>query len=103
MALFQFGQSVTTKDLQEKLSGDIQLVDVRSPEEYRGGHIKQAKNVPLYRITNYKGNKQDPVYVICQSGIRSKQAAKELKELGYQAINVRGGMNQWLGQRVGGK
>ncbi|MBO1299812.1 MULTISPECIES: rhodanese-like domain-containing protein [Enterococcus] len=103
MALFQFGQSVTTKDLQEKLNGDIQLVDVRSPEEYRGGHIKQAKNVPLYRITSYKGNKQDPVYVICQSGIRSKQAAKELKELGYQVINVRGGMNQWLGQRVGGK
>ncbi|MDA9460186.1 Rhodanese-like protein [Enterococcus mundtii 3F] len=103
MILFQSGQSTTVKELQEKLNENIQLIDVRSPEEYRGGHIKQAKNVPLYRISSYNGDKQVPVYVICQSGIRSKQATKELKDLGYQAINVRGGMNQWHGEKTGGR
>lgn len=76
---------------------------MRTPNEYRGGHIRQAKNVPLQRITSFKGDQEKPVYVICQSGMRSKQATKELNKMGYQAINVRGGMNQWLDKTIGGK
>ncbi len=40
------------------------------------------------------------VYVICQSGARSKLAAKKLKHQGYNAINVQGGMNTWRGKIV---
>lgn len=103
MGLFQLSQSITVKDLQDKLKENIQLIDVRTPAEYRGGHIKQAENIPLHRISTYNGDKQAPVYVICQSGMRSKQATKELKTLGYQAINIRGGMNQWFGEKIGGR
>ncbi|MGM9904260.1 hypothetical protein A5844_001364 [Enterococcus sp. 10A9_DIV0425] len=103
MGLFNFSQSISTEELKQKTKDSIQLVDVRTPAEYRGGHIKQAKNVPLDRVTSYRGNKEEPVYVICQSGMRSKQATKELKALGYDAINVRGGMNQWVGPTIGGK
>ncbi|MFS0926984.1 rhodanese-like domain-containing protein [Enterococcus durans] len=103
MMLFQTMQSITIAELKGKLTSSIQLIDVRTPNEYRGGHIRQAKNVPLQRITSFKGDQAKPVYVICQSGMRSKQATKELKKMGYQAINVRGGMNQWLDKTIGGK
>ncbi len=103
MMLFQTIQSISTSELKEKLSDSVQLIDVRTPGEYQGGHIRQAKNIPLQRITSFKGKPEKPVYVICQSGMRSKQASKELKKMGYQAVNVRGGMNQWLEKTVGGK
>lgn len=103
MMLFQTMQSITIAELKGKLTSSIQLIDVRTPNEYRGGHIRQAKNVPLQRITSFKGDQDKPVYVICQSGMRSKQATKELNKMGYQAINVRGGMNQWLDKTIGGK
>ena len=79
------------------------LLDVRMPQEYREGHIPKSKNVPLQSINRYDGDKEKTVYVICQSGMRSKQAAKELKKSGYDVVNVRGGMNQWFDRTVGGK
>ncbi|HJG22174.1 rhodanese-like domain-containing protein [Enterococcus durans] len=103
MMLFQTIKSITIAELKGKLKSSIQLIDVRTPNEYRGGHIRQAKNIPLQRINSFKGDQTKPVYVICQSGMRSKQATKELNKMGYQAINVRGGMNQWLDKTIGGK
>lgn len=101
--LFQSVPSISTKELEVVLTQDINLLDVRSPSEYRGGHIAKAKNVPLNKITSYRGAKEAPVYLICQSGMRSKNAAKQLKKMGYNVINVRGGMSQWTGKIRGGK
>ena len=95
--LFQRNPAISTSELAEKLKDSITLLDVRMPEEYRGGH-----NVPLNKINRYQG-KEKQVYVICQSGMRSKQAAKLLKQKGYEAINVQGGMNRWQGPTRGGK
>ena len=103
MGLFQPTKSISTTELKKKLKNPIQLIDVRTPMEYRGGHIKQAINIPLQRIVSFKGKQSEPVYVICQSGMRSKQASKELKKMGYDVMNVRGGMNQWFEPTVGGK
>jgi NADPH-dependent 2,4-dienoyl-CoA reductase/sulfur reductase-like enzyme len=58
------------------------------------GHIKQAKNVPLTEIGRYSGQ-DSKVYVICQSGMRSRQATKILNKKGYDVTNIRGGMSQW--------
>lgn len=101
--LFQSVPSITTKELEGRLTQNITLLDVRSSSEYRGGHITKAVNVPLNKITGYQGAKDNPVYLICQSGMRSKNAAKQLKKMGYNVINVRGGMNQWTGKIRGGK
>ncbi|EHK2905154.1 rhodanese-like domain-containing protein [Enterococcus faecium] len=101
--LFQSIKSITVPELKEKLLENPALLDVRTPAEYRVGHIKGAKNVPLQSINRYDGDKEKTVYVICQSGMRSKQAAKELKKSGYDVVNVRGGMNQWFDRTVGGK
>ncbi len=68
-----------------------------------GGHIRQARNLPLDRIWTYQGPKGEVVYVICQSGMRSKRAAHLLKEKGYRVVNVRGGMAAYQGKTIGGK
>ncbi|MDT2758028.1 rhodanese-like domain-containing protein [Enterococcus asini] len=101
--LFNRIPSISTGELQQKLNKDLILLDVRTPSEYRGGHIAAAKNVPLNKIANYQQRQNEPVYVICQSGMRSKQAAKILKNKGYDVVNVTGGMNRWNGPIRGGK
>lgn len=101
-SLFQKIPTISTQELAEKLPDNSELLDVRTPHEYRSGHIAKAKNVPLNKIGGYTA-KADQVYVICQSGMRSKQAAKVLSKKGYNVVNVRGGMNLWTGKTVGGK
>ncbi|KAF1297514.1 rhodanese [Enterococcus sp. JM4C] len=101
-AIFQSIKSISTDQFTQITDKNIQLLDVRSPQEYRSGHIQQAINVPSQKIDTYRGKKV-PHYLICQSGIRSKKAAKYLKKKGYEVINIRGGMNQWTGKKVGGK
>lgn len=99
----QSSESVSPNELEEILKdGKVRLLDVRSPQEYRGGHIRQARNFPLDQIQTYKGPKNGKVYAICQSGMRSKRAASILKAKGYEAVNVRGGMSAYQGKRIGG-
>lgn len=101
--LFNRIPSVSTSQLASDMTSKTILLDVRMPGEYRQGHISGAKNVPLNKIEQYKGNKDEKVYVICQSGMRSKRAASALKKNGYDVVNVRGGMSQWSGKVRGGK
>ena len=97
-------ETVSTSDLEGLLSaGKITLLDVRSPQEYRRGHIRQARNLPLDRIGTYHGSKVKTIYVICQSGMRSKRASQQLRKMGYDAINVKGGMTTYQGKTIGGK
>lgn len=66
------------------------LLDVRTPDEYRQGHIPGSKNVPLQSISKVAGmidNNSTPIFVHCLSGARSRQAAAILKQMGY--INVK--------------
>ena len=101
-SLFTKVKSISTTELANQNLNQMVLLDVRSPSEFKAGHIRQAKNVPLNKIAYYEGN-QNELYVICQSGMRSKQAAKQLKKKGYDVTNIRGGMNQWSGKVIGGK
>jgi len=70
------------------------IIDVRSPQEYREGHIQQAVNIPLELISKNadKIRKMDkPVITCCQSGARSGRAASRLKRKGIpEVINGRG-------------
>ena len=75
-----------------------QFIDVRTPEEYAGGYAERAENIPLDTLAaNFdRLKKGDPVYVICQTGNRSKKAAEMLKEAGFKSIyNVSGGTAAW--------
>lgn len=75
-----------------------QFVDVRTPGEYQGRHVKEFINIPLNdlgkRVKELDKNKE--TYVICQSGMRSARAAGILKKQGFSdVINVKGGMSAW--------
>lgn len=85
---------ITTKELQPLLGQEgIVFVDVRSASEYNEAHIPKFLNRPL---GTYLGDlpRDKPIVVICQSGVRSNKACKELVKLGYTDVtNVRRGMN----------
>ena len=77
------------------------LLDVRTPEEYRGGHIPGSKNVPMRqieKITSVAEKKETPLFVYCQSGARSRQAVSLLQRMGYENVNDIGGMAAYRGE-----
>ena len=98
--LFTKIDSISTIELEQKLKEGIQLIDVRTPAEFRRGHIKSAKNIPLNEIGNFTPIADKKTYVICHSGARSKLAAKKLKKRGFDVVNVQGGMHAWQGKIV---
>lgn len=78
-----------------------QFVDVRTPEEYAGGHAVRAINIPLRDLPAKldRLERNEPVYLICQSGRRSKEAAEILNRNGFKWVfNVTGGTNEWTAQ-----
>ena len=77
------------------------LLDVRTPDEYRQGHIPGSKNVPLQSISKVAGmidNKSTPIFVQCLSGVRSRQAAAILKQMGYTNVKNIGGISSYAGR-----
>ena len=77
------------------------LLDVRTPEEYRGGHVPGSKNLPLQqieKITSVAEKKETPLFVYCQSGARSRQAVSLLQRMGYENVNDIGGMAAYRGE-----
>lgn len=87
------GKSESVAEFIEK--GAI-IIDVRTPGEFQGGHIKGSKNIPLNTISSKineikKLNK--PVIACCASGMRSSQATSILKSNGIDAMNGGGWMS----------
>lgn len=73
------------------------VLDVRQPDEFRGGHIKGAKLIPLNELPKRLSElPQDrEIICVCRSGARSGTATRQLISAGYQAVNLRGGMSAW--------
>ncbi|MED4594161.1 rhodanese-like domain-containing protein [Bacillus safensis] len=90
---------INAADMKKKLKNKgQQLIDVRSPVEFQTNHIKGFRNIPLPQLKERASQleKNEEIYVICQSGMRSMQAAKILKKQGFTHItNIKGGMNAW--------
>lgn len=90
---------ITTSELREQLNDkNIQFIDVRTVGEYSSGHIQGFVNIPLKQIREQADSlsKDKKVVVICQRGMRSIEACRKLKKLGFEGVtNVRGGMVSW--------
>jgi len=89
-------QSISAAQLKNILHDkDKVFIDVRTPAEYKGRNIPQFKNIPLGSSFNQLP-KDKEIVVICQSGMRSSQACKQLKKQGFERVkNVRGGMSAY--------
>jgi rhodanese-related sulfurtransferase len=97
------GGAVATVDVREafdRQSKGARIIDVRTPQEFRAGHPKGARNISPQQI---KGDstglkKDDEVLVICASGHRSARAAHQLAGMGFANVsNVAGGLQAWAG------
>lgn len=94
---------VSAQELKTRLDngGGPLLLDVRQPDEYRGGHIAGAMLIPLDQLERRLSElpHDRDIVCVCQSGARSGQATQRLTKAGFKAANLRGGMIGW--QRAG--
>ncbi len=80
---------------------DAVLLDVRTPREYREGHIPDCVNVPLEDIRRVRGfvkNKKTPIFVYCHTGSRGWKAVEALEEMGYEKVKDIGGVAGYRGK-----
>ena len=79
------------------MDGSVTLLDVRTAGEYSRGHLDGFKNIPVDELRGHLDEieKDKPVYVICQSGLRSYIATRILEGEGYQAYNFAGGFRYY--------
>ncbi len=76
------------------------LIDVREPDEYKyGDKIDGAENIPMGQVflEEEKGafSKKEKIVTVCKSGARAGMVARELREMGYDADVLDGGMDEW--------
>jgi len=82
---------------------DFIIIDVRTPDEYAGGHISGAINID-YNATTFKDdveklNKDDTYLVYCRTGVRSGMAQGIMKDAGFKNVtSLTGGITEWIAQ-----
>lgn len=82
---------------------DLQLIDCRSPEEFRTGALPGSTLIPFWEFTkgNYSLEKDKPILLVCAVGGRSLAVGQLLATKGYREVyNLRGGLEAWIEQRV---
>lgn len=80
----------STKKVEEFKDKGALVIDVRTPGEFKSGHVRGAKNIPLQEIQRRKKEilqLNKPVIVCCASGARSGQANAMLKGMGVDSLN----------------
>ena len=96
-------QTIDVVKLAEKRKqGELDLIDVRMPTEFRTVHAECARSMPLDALNPQavmaarNGSAEQPLYVICRSGNRSSQACQKFIDAGYNnVVNVEGGTLAW--------
>lgn len=94
--------TLNANDFEKAISDSATIVlDVRSADEYAGGHIPNAINIDVNRAGFlYEADERLPkdktIAVYCHGGIRSRKAAALLSDSGYTVINLSGGIKEWM-------
>jgi rhodanese-related sulfurtransferase len=96
--------TITPNELEtlRRAGRSVELIDVRTPVEYREVHAEGARSVPLDQLepktflNGLNGSKEEPLYVICRSGSRGRQAVEKFHVAGFVNVaNVEGGTVAW--------
>jgi phage shock protein E len=98
-------QTMSMREAKEELEKDksIILLDVRTKEEYRQGHIRGSVNIPLDRLPYalpQLAEKGRRIFIYCLSGARSSQACHWLARQGYENVTNIGAITAWSGPVV---
>ncbi len=102
-AFSQGGENISPTEFSQQImahANDIQIIDVRTPGEFNGGHLKNAENID-YNDRKFKMevatlDKNKPTYIYCLSGGRSNQAMQLMLSAGFTKVyNMKGGIMAW--------
>jgi len=94
-------ETVDVKKFEELIKEDkVTILDVRTENEFKSGHIEKAINIDYYSEDFIKKckdtlDKNNTIAIYCQSGSRSKESAKLLTKENFTVINLKGGMDNW--------
>ena len=107
LCLYVFGsyendfETVDVKTFEELIKKDnVTILDVRTNDEFKEGHIEKAINIDYYskdfiKTCKEKLNKDNKIAIYCQSGYRSKKSANLLVKENFTVINLKGGIENW--------
>jgi phage shock protein E len=81
--------SLNSVDLKTIYDSVAIIIDVRTPAEFKGGHLKNSKNIPLQQLKSEmkKLDVKKPIITCCASGMRSSSAKSILQQNGFEAYN----------------
>lgn len=95
-------KEITPNDLKTKLENGekLDIIDVREEEEVEEGMIPQAKHIPMGEIPDRieEFDKEKEYIFVCRSGRRSENVCLYLQDIGFNVINMVGGMLEWTGE-----
>lgn len=93
----------TSQECRLTMEKNAVLLDVRTPEEYRAGHLRGAVNLPLAKVetgaTAVVPDKETPLYVYCRGGRQAAEATGKLLKQGYTRVCNLGAMKN-AGKRL---
>lgn len=98
---FLFGPSMEQGVEECRSTPGALLLDVRTPQEYREGHVPGSINLPLQEIQGAGRvipDKATPVFLYCRSGARSGEATRFLEQMGYSKVKNIGGIISYHGK-----
>ena len=91
--------ALAPKDFKAKMSAKVTVLDVRTVEEYKSGHLENAVNINIndtgFEAKSGQLDKSKPVLVYCLAGSRSRKAAQLLRKKGFQVLELKGGISAW--------
>lgn len=91
-------ETIDTNKAVDIINNGAVIIDVRTTDEFNREHITNAVNIPLDQIDTINYDKNTPIIVYCQTGVRSKEAVEKLNEMGYSNLyNLDGGLLNWGG------
>lgn len=101
VAVSDTDQATTELDVaaaEEAIAGGAELIDVRTAYEFEGGHIPGARNVELNDVPAAAESlpRDGTIVFSCRSGNRSSMAVAALREAGFEAFNIAGGLQAWV-------
>lgn len=89
--------SITVSELD--LYSNIEIIDIRSTQNYNNNHIDGATNIPFEKIISNPIkylDKSKKYFIYCQKGITSLKVCKILGNQGFKVINIKGGYEEWI-------
>jgi len=96
---------IAPADAVRLINGGAVVIDVRSPDQFREGHIVNARNIELGQVGPdhpvLKKQKNKVVIAVCDNGLNSGRAATQLRNAGFEkAFSLKGGLNGWRAENL---